>query len=584
LSERVRDSLADPNELREMERLLVELVESDATVEAREFACRQLRRIGTAAAVPALSRLLGDSRLGDAALFALASIPDAQASDALSEALEASSGRQRIGLVHALAIRGVKHPAFARLAEGADREAAAAATWALGRTGDIDDAWRILAASESNLEAREAALTIAERSGAAGEPVFRRLLAASEPATVRVAALQGIVRLRGRAALPDLALALRSDSPPLQAEAIRLAALGEGVDLLIEAGPELGCAARRRALTALGEAGVSLALPLMVASLAAADELERTAALAGIGALGDAEHVGVLAEKAATTAGPEQAAARSALADLRGPGVDEALVTEMPHAIGGTKLELIRAAGRRDAVGATDALLAAATSSDANVRIEALRALRQIAPASAASPMAGLLRDPRGVAEKQEAERALAAVLRRHPGDALEPVVGAFETATTVETRVSIVSAVGQSGRADALPFLRHALASEETALQRAAILALTGWPTPEPAPDLLTVVRGEGGGPLPVLALRGYIRLVSAPSALGPEEAAARLATALDATWRAEERRAVLAALQKHACAESLALARTLLEDPEVAAEASLAVESLEKSLSYRR
>ena len=46
----------------------------------------------------------------------------------------------------------------------------------------------------------------------------------------------------------------------------------------------------------------------------------------------------------------------------------------------------------------------------------------------------------------------------------------------------------------------------------------------------------------------------------------------------------AVLAALQKHACPESLALARTLLDDPEVAAEARLAVESIENSLSYRR
>jgi hypothetical protein len=163
-------------------------------------------------------------------------------------------------------------------------------------------------------------------------------------------------------------------------------------------------------------------------------------------------------------------------------------------------------------------------------------------------------------------------------------VVAAFDAATIPDTRVSLVSAAGRSGRDAALPLLRRALADEETAVQRAAILALTEWPTPEPATDLLAVARSETEGFLPVLALRGYIRLVSAPSALAPEEVAERLAGALDAARRAEERKAVLAALQKHACPESLDLARTLLDDPEVAAEARLAVESLEGSLSYRR
>ncbi|MCG6927757.1 MAG: HEAT repeat domain-containing protein [Acidobacteria bacterium] len=584
LSERVRDSLADPSARLEMERLLIQLLASDATVEAREFACRQLRRIGSAAAVPALSQLLDDSSLGDMALFALASIPDEEATEALSAALETSRGRLRIGLVDALAMRGVKDPAFARLAEDDAPETAGVAIWALGRTGDLDDARRILASSASSPEAREAVLAIAERSGAGGEPVFRRLLAPSEAATVRVAALRGIVDLRGRAALPDLEAALQSDVSALQAEAIRLAASGDGAGLLIEATPGLGPAARRRALVALGEARVSRALPLMVAALEAEDGGERAAALTGIGALGGAEHVLLLAERAAATTGPEQAAARAALATLRGAGVDEALVVEMERASGGTKRELIRAAGRRDAVGTTAALLAAAASSDPDVRSEALGALREMAPATAAAPLAGLLRDATGAAERREAEDALAALLRRHPGVSLDPVVAAFDTATTPDARAGLLSAVGRSGRDDALPLLRRALASDDATLPRTAVRALTGWPTPAPAPDLLAVARGEAEEPLPVLALRGYIRLVSAPSALAPEEVAARLAIALDAAEQPEERKAVLAALQRHACPESLALARTLLEDPEVASEAALAVESLEDALSYRR
>jgi hypothetical protein len=146
------------------------------------------------------------------------------------------------------------------------------------------------------------------------------------------------------------------------------------------------------------------------------------------------------------------------------------------------------------------------------------------------------------------------------------------------------VAAVGRSGRDDGLPFLRRALASRQVLVQHAAIVALAGWPTPEPAADLLEVARSGAEDPLPVLALGGYIRLVSIPSGLAPQDVTARLALALAVAERAEERKAVLAALQKHACPESLALARTLLDDPEVAAEARLAIEALEGSLSYRR
>jgi HEAT repeat protein len=584
LSELARDSLGDPLEAAKMEKLLVALLESDATTESRGWACRELRFVGTAASVPALSRLLEDSRLGEAALFALSAVPGPAASDALSAALAASSGRLRIGIIQALAMRGIGHPAFARLAADADRETAAAATWALGRTGEIDDARSILAGRETKPEAREAALTIAERAGAAGLPVFTQLLAAGEPPAVRVAALQGIVRLRGQAALADLAAALRSGDASLQAEAIRLAALGEGVGLLIDTVPELAPAARQRALTVLAEAGARRALPLMLAAMDAQEEPLRIAGLAGIGPLGGAGHVRLLAERAATTTGAEQAAARDALSNLRGADVDAALVAELERADAGTKVELIRGAGQRDARSAAGALLAAASSAEPEVRVEALRALREIAPADTAPTLVRLLADARRDSERRETERALAAALRRNTGDPLAPVAEAYAAATTTETRAAIVSAVGQSGRDDALPFLRRALASEDAAVERAAVLALTEWPTQAPAPDLLRMARGDEKGPTQVLALRGYIRLVSTPSALAASEVAAQLAAALGAAWQAEERKAVLAALQKHPCPESLATARTLLEDSEVAAEAKLAVQDLERALSYRR
>jgi hypothetical protein len=81
---------------------------------------------------------------------------------------------------------------------------------------------------------------------------------------------------------------------------------------------------------------------------------------------------------------------------------------------------------------------------------------------------------------------------------------------------------------------------------------------------------------------LRGYIKLVQIPSNRSPAETAGLLQTAMAAATMPDEKRAVLAVAQRLVCPESLALARSALHDPQVAAEAGLAATTLERGLSF--
>ncbi len=85
---------------RMIERALIAVLESEASVAAKQEACRRLWRMGTDASVDALTKMLGagDLRLVEAACYAIGARPSAKADAALSAALdhEHANGRSAI--------------------------------------------------------------------------------------------------------------------------------------------------------------------------------------------------------------------------------------------------------------------------------------------------------------------------------------------------------------------------------------------------------------------------------------------------------------------------------------------------------
>ena len=90
----------------QLERRLIGLARSDASVEARAFACEQLGFIGGAASARPLADLLDDKALSFHARQALQRIPDPAAGRVLSEAMARSDGAAREALRQTLVARG----------------------------------------------------------------------------------------------------------------------------------------------------------------------------------------------------------------------------------------------------------------------------------------------------------------------------------------------------------------------------------------------------------------------------------------------------------------------------------------------
>jgi HEAT repeat protein len=596
LEQAVRESLASPARTREMEKRLAAFLEGKSTYAAKDAVCRHLGIIGTEVSVPVLARMLATPETAGIARYALERIPAPAAVQALRNALPASTGKARVGIVNSLGSRrdSASIGAVSKLAGAADPAVAAAAVAALGEIGSDASCKPLVELSkkasgglrEAVLEARlkcaEQAAARGDRSGALA--AYREMYAPSQPPVIRVAALRGMAAVSGRDSLGSLGEALHSGEPALQAAAIgSLAGVPGGVSVLDTEFAKLAPAAQVRVLAALAERGEVASRQTFLGGAKSASPEVRVAALEGLAKVGSAADVPMLAE-AAAGAGPEVAAARRALTVLRGPSIDAAIAAAIPSASAKIKVELVRAAGERVAVSATPALLQAARDSDRDVRRESYRALVNTTTENDLPALAGIVANPVDPADRREAERTLAFVLLRLGGPGVPPILDAYRSSKQAEARASLLMAMGQSGRQEFLPALREALKSAEAEMQRAAILGLTEWPDPAPMPELLEVVKTDAGAARQTLALRGYLRLAGLPSQRTAVQSAVLMAEALKLAKQPDEKKSILGLLPNFACAESLALAESQLGDTAVAAEAKAAADRLRKALATRK
>jgi HEAT repeat protein len=540
---------------REMAPRLAALLGSAATADAKKFACDQLALIGTDAEVPALEKLLNHPELSLAARSALERIPGEASLAALRRGLASTEGSARQGIALALGARRDDQavPALAALLPEAG------AIDALGEIGSAR-ALEALMAAEARLTAdararwSAAALKCAARQQSTG--ALQTLSQPAQPPAIRSAAFIGLATAQGEKGADLLMAALTGSDETLRSAAIRALRESKSSTLLRAAAQGLGRLpedVRAQLIVVLGERGNAAALPGILAEASSPDEAVRRAALDAIGALGDASAVPALLgllEKADATG---RKAAAEALGRLRGEGVDEALAAALRTASPAAQEALIRSLTERDAKSAVPAVLDAATSPEAGVRQEAIRALNKMAGADAGPRMIALL-DRATDADRAAIEAALVALYRR--ANAVAPLAAAAGGASGA-TKGSLLTALGALGGPEALGALQAALKDDDATVRTAAVRALANWPDAAPAGDLVAAAEASDDPKIKALALRGVARMV--PPAAGLDRARKKdlLQRGIAASGR-EEETALLQGALALATSSNLALGAT--------------------------
>ncbi len=135
----IRD--ATPQQMAAIEDRMLNLLKSkSSTYEAKDFACRMLRRMGSEKCVPTLEKLLYCEKLSDMARFALQGLPYPEVDAALRKALKKLDGDYQIGVIGTIGQRGDAKaiPELAKLARCQDPAVARASISALRQIGGIE--------------------------------------------------------------------------------------------------------------------------------------------------------------------------------------------------------------------------------------------------------------------------------------------------------------------------------------------------------------------------------------------------------------------------------------------------------------
>ncbi|RIK84528.1 MAG: hypothetical protein DCC67_04830 [Planctomycetota bacterium] len=211
IDEAVVATSGDSASREQLERRLAAVLAEDVSRDAKDYVCRKLMAIGTAASVPALAALLPSAELSHMARFALERIPAPEAGQALREALASVAGSQKVGVVTSLAGRGENESvaALARLVGDGDPAVARAAVIGLGRIRTPEAARALESAKpadpQAKLEAIDARLACAEALLAAGKKaealaVYKPLAGPQQPKHVRLGATRGMLAASGKKA------------------------------------------------------------------------------------------------------------------------------------------------------------------------------------------------------------------------------------------------------------------------------------------------------------------------------------------------------------------------------------------------
>ncbi len=570
------------------ESLLAQILESTATLDAKQFVCRQLYLLGADASVPALAKLLASPETVDMACYALERAPSPAADEALAAALGTADARVKIALINALGQRRSAQaisPLTECLNDTMPEEVVRAALIALGRiTGDAACnalllCRRMAAAWQPALD--EALLVQAAESGVGAGAgthqrsivLYREVFWNGAPQS-RGAALRGLVLagVQNREALLDEALqTLSLETRRAAAMSARDARSPELMSALAARFPQWDAQAQLLMLDALKDAQPGVASPMLKAALSVQDETVVAAALAAIATAGD---TGLVQAAVPFLVASETLAkaARSALAALPGKDATDALAAEAAQAQGPAKAALIAALGERRTPHAVEALLSAAADPDTAVRGEAFRALNAVgAHVDGARVLERLLAE-QDAGVRTLGETALVSALRK---GGIERVLEAHAASTQPEVRASLLRVLGALGAEQGLEALANALSGAPAPEQQAALESLCAWPSAAAAPALLAATEKWTEQQPRDTAWQGAIQtLAKGGSTLSPQKMLELYTKALALAASVEQKKLVLAGVASVEDPGSIDLIKTCAGVPELQRDVTEALE----------
>jgi len=347
--------------------------------------------------------------------------------------------------------------------------------------------------------------------------------------------------------------------------------------------PKLSTDTQILMISALADCESSFTLPALQNALASPDQNVKLAAVKALGRTGDATCVKALS-KILSEADPNamKKEATSSLERLRGEGVNTELLASMKTASADGRIALIEILASRRATEAVDTLFREARGGDGRVREAAYKALGSLGGADNLPAVLKTLVESKGEEGRTEIELAAVRLARKLPAESTraDAVLEALKAGNELPVQCSLLRVLGGIANWKALEAMRAALGSKVPEAKETAINALANWPDSRAIDMLLGEWRSAGTPTQKTAMLRGCVKLLRRGDGL-PSQTLVRYRDLLNGAERSEDKMFVLSGLAEVADPAALELVGPSLRDPQVKAEAELAVLQIARKLA---
>lgn len=591
----VRESLDHPRTKRDVARRLAAVLDSDATLDAKQFVCRQLWIVGGDAEVSALAPLLERDETADMARYALQRIDGDKAAKALRSALDNTTGALRIGIVNSIGARrdAKAVDALSNLFTNTDAGTSVAAASALGKIGGKPSAAAIAVALPGTDGAVRTALLDAYLEAADDARARGRLAHAAEmyrnvmrdtvpTAPIHTAAFIGLLQTLGDDGIHEVTAALRSDGP-LAASALAFVQRIEGKNAtaaFVQVLPELDQDDQVLLIHALANRGDRSALDAVRNLAETSEGPVQTAAVRALGHLGDESVVLMLAELAAHAEDERAAAASESLASIPDPAVDRRIQNIIHRQPPPVMLELIAALEARNTAAAAPDLMKLTTHDNDRIRSAAYASLGQLAQPDRLGELIDLLSKAKNEDDRAALQDSIVNVALKvdDPEKRDDTILRKFNESENAADKAALLMALSQLGVESSLAYLRSETQSTTPEIQDAAVRAIASWPNDQAADDALYLIKTTNDETHRLLSFRGYIRMLRMSSDRDAAESLERLAEAAKLAKSDDEKKLVLAGVSDLPDRAALDLVNTFAGNPALAEEVRLAANRIKK------
>ncbi len=509
------------------DRLQSVLQAPDASHYAKTLACKQAAQTGTKDCVPLLAAMLHDEMLSHPVRIALQQIPDPAATKALCDALTGAPAKLLIGILGSLGERRDSGAvgAMTPLLDSPNTQVVYADAVALGKIGSADalDALQkrfvdasadrkplyvdgLLGCAESLLKRGDNDAAIQVYTGIRGQKDI--------PVPARCGAIYGELLARGAAS--DAVLDEETASPEDGAfyamiAAVRDIANKELTPKLLDRYSKMDVDRKVLLLDVLDCRADDVARPLVLEQAkTAGEERVKTAAIAALAGLTDADTLAFLLDTATGSDEPAAIAASDALTRTSFGGTETAVVERLKKTSGKACIPLIQVCRNRKIANSTPVLLPLLSDSEESVRLAAIAALGNTVSGEDIEVLLEHLVHPANDVEFGTVAASLKVVCHRAVDpEAVAEKVAAVYADSSLKSKCALLDLFGALGGKVAIEAVRTAVADQTVEIQDTATRVLGDWPDPDAAPVLLEVLKSDGNPKFKIRALRGYIRII---------------------------------------------------------------------------